>query len=73
MTNKTMENYIAQLESRVKWIESCQKDSEAEEKKTGKFPAGYYQSASELLTLKTVIRDLKHFVTATPFSYWDWA
>ena len=76
MTDKTMENYIARLESRIKWLEMCQKDDEEERIKVKKkYPldsANNLSAHTELLTLRTVVRDLKHFVTATPFSYWDY-
>ena len=76
MSNKTMENYIKQLESRVAWLEKCQKDDEEERIAAGsKYPldsANNLSAHTELLTLQTVIRDLKHFVEVSPHSYWDW-
>ena len=76
MSNKTMENYIKQLEKRVKWLEMCQKDDEEERiKAKAKYPldsANNLSAHTEMLTLRTVIRDLEHFVKSTPFSYWDY-
>jgi len=76
MSNKTMENYIKQLEKRVEWLEKCQKDDEEERITAGKeYPldsANNLSAHTELVTLKTIIRDLEHFVKNTPFSYWDY-
>lgn len=69
--SKTIENYIEKLKGRVKWLEKCQADYEREKGRNKNYPAGYYDNSTELLTLKTVIRDLTP-IAFHIYSYWDY-